>query len=133
MFNSIYNPIDENGAWFGNNVPRWINHIHKVLRATSPDDVKLLYLEGTSEPLSIFSTLVPYFTNQNGRHVQTDDLGQTYDVLVRVPNSNFSVLDVENSSSEYVKTIRTKMVKHTSQKKVFTKIKTLISLKNLVR
>lgn len=102
VFNSIYNPIDEKGAWFGNNVPRWINHIHKVLRATSPDDVKLLYLEGTSEPLSIFSTLVPYFTNQNGRHVQTDDLGQTYDVLIRVPNSNFSVLDVENSSSEYV-------------------------------
>ena len=102
VFNSIYNPIDEKGAWFGNNVPRWVNHIHKVLRATSPDDVKLLYLEGTSEPLSIFSTLVPYFTNQNGRHVQTDDLGQTYDVLIRVPNSNFSVLDVENSSSEYV-------------------------------
>lgn len=102
VFNSIYNPIDENGAWFGNNVPRWVNHIHKALRATSPDDVKLLYLEGTSEPLSIFSTLVPYFTNQNGRHVQTDDLGQTYDVLIRVPNSNFSVLDVENSSSEYV-------------------------------
>ena len=63
---------------------------------------QLLYLDGTSEPLSIFSTLVPYFTNQNGRHVQTDDLGQTYDVLIRVPNSNFSVLDVENSSSEYV-------------------------------
>jgi len=63
VFNSIYNPIDESGAWFGNNVPRWVNHIHKALRVTSPDDVKLLYLEGTSEPLSIFSTLVPYFTN----------------------------------------------------------------------
>lgn len=102
VFNSIYNPIDEKGAWFGNNVPRWVNHIHKALRVTSPDDIKLLYLEGTSEPLSIFSTLVPYFTNQNGRHVQTDDLGQTYDILIRVPNSNFSVLDVENSSFEYV-------------------------------
>ena len=102
VFNSIYNPINETGPWYGNNVPRWINHIHRALKATSPEDVKLLYLEGSSEPLSIFSTLVPYFKDENGRHVQTDDLGQTYDVLVRVPNSNFSVLDVEKSNSEYV-------------------------------
>ena len=106
VFNSIYNPIDEHGAWYGNNVPRWINHIHKALKATSPEDIKLLYLEGTSEPLSIFSTLVPYYKvegdGENKKYVQTDDLGQTYDILIREPNSNFSVLDIENSSDEYV-------------------------------
>lgn len=102
IFNSIYNPIDENGPWFGNNVPRWINHIHRALRTTSPDDVKLLYLEGTSEPLSIFSTLIPYYKVENGKQVQTDEHGQTYEIFIRVPNSNFSVLDVDKSDSEYV-------------------------------
>lgn len=102
IFNSIYNPINENGPWFGNNVPRWVNHIHRALRSTSPDDIKLLYLEGTSEPLSIFSTLIPYYHEENGKKIQVDEFGQKYEIFIRVPNSNFSILDVEKSSDEYV-------------------------------
>lgn len=110
VFNTVFNPVNTNGPWFGNNVVRQFDHMRKQLKIHSPQDVQLLMIKGTSEPLSIFSTLVPTYKVEqrleNGRmidvQVQTNDLGETYEIFVRVPNSNFSVIDKDASDSRWV-------------------------------
>jgi len=54
VFFNIQIPVDPNGVWFGNTVPRWLNRVKSGVRHTAPEDVKLLYISGTSNPLSIF-------------------------------------------------------------------------------
>lgn len=110
VFNTMYNPVNPNGPWFGNNVLRQLDHMRKRMRVSSPQDIQLLYIKGTSEPLSIFSTLIPTFKIEqrleNGRmvdvQVQTNDRNETYEIFVRVPNSNFSVIDKDASDNRWV-------------------------------
>jgi hypothetical protein len=96
---------------YGNSVPRWFSEIYTHIRVTSPDDLKLLFLKGTQQPLGIFSALIPTYSREentvvNGRIVkkkyQTNESGEEYETFIRQPNSNFSIIDIENSDSEWV-------------------------------
>lgn len=111
IFDNVYQPINENGPLYGNTVPRWFSEIYNHVRVTSPDDLKLLFLKGTQQPLGIFSALIPTYSREenvvvNGRIVkkkyQTNDSGEEYETFIRQPNSNFSVIDTENSDAEWV-------------------------------
>lgn len=111
IFDTVYQPVDPNASFYGNNINRWYSEIYRGLKITSPDDVKLLYLKGKSQTLGIFSTLIPTFSREesvveNGKVVkkrfQTNDLGEEYEIFIRQPNSNFSIIDTEASDPEWV-------------------------------
>lgn len=110
VFNSVFQPINENGPMFGNTVPRWWNEIYTNTVKYDPDSVKLLFLKGVNQPLGLFQVLIPTYQDKNivengqvvTKKVQTDDSGEEYEVYIRQPNSNFSIIDADNSNPEYV-------------------------------
>ena len=110
VFNSVFQPINENGPMFGNTVPRWWNEIYTNTVKYDPDSVKLLFLKGVNQPLGLFQVLIPTYKDKNvvengqvvTKKIQTDDSGEEYEVYIRQPNSNFSVIDADNSNPEYV-------------------------------
>ena len=147
VFFNIGTPVDPNGFWFGNTVPRWINRVKAGVKRNTPSDVNLLYVGNTANPLSIFSMLVPNFTiekyvdgsgNIVEKRVQQNENGEKYDIYIKAPNSNFSVIDKDASDGEYVnksfdnsdgKTYRPKKSKY--ENKDFAKITGNPALKEL--